>query len=218
MNQIAVIVVASLLSLAYKHLRELYSVKEEKTFDLFGKLKELKRIRNSGKIKSFDEQEKIKDSVEEKIEILKHAQSKIFSKSKVRALRAKFEQRYASLATTNPSKLGTAKESDIGEKSNLFVASIGETTEIEAKVAETDRIKFDEFDHFDESNEAEHSRSYHEEIRKTDSIVQIVDMLQANSIWTESEDYNRVYLLLNGYDYDTIFEVLQWKQINAFSQ
>ena len=57
------------------------------------------------------------------------------------------------------------------------------------------------------------SYDYHEELRKENSIVKIVEMLHQNRIWHQSETIIRIYLLLNHYPYKIVFEVLQLKQI-----
>lgn len=54
---------------------------------------------------------------------------------------------------------------------------------------------------------------YHEELRKSQSIVKIVEMLHDNQIWNESNSTIRVYLLLNNYPYSILFEILKLKQI-----
>lgn len=221
-NELAVVVVLSLFSYAYRHLRDLYAVKEEKKFDLLGKLRKLKRIRNLSE-ESSDGDKKIGEFIQQKKVFHDNRQCKGIRGIKVTALRAKFEQKPTPFVTNINrnalSNLREKKELEMGQKSiESTLSAMDEMSEIQLlriRATETDIVALD---HFDDSDDAVHSRNYHTEIRQTESITRIVDMLQANKVWTESPKHLRIYLLLNGYDYDTIFEVLQWKQIMKFAQ
>eukprot|EP01084_Bolivina_argentea_P209135 356304_1 len=73
----------------------------------------------------------------------------------------------------------------------------------DAESSDTIYRTFNSDEHFD----------LHEELRKQHNTVKIVEMLQQNKMWRKSNSEIRIYLLLNHYNYETVFEMLQLKQI-----